>query len=78
MLTAAAQNGSDFCKHRKLHSFELKIRLYRVNWKKITWPANTWIFPRRYIKSFPKLKMGPKKLSKKPNEYPHRVAHMNI
>ena len=34
MLTAAAQNGSDFCKRRKLPSFELKILLYRVNWKK--------------------------------------------
>ena len=34
MFTAAAQNGSDFCKRRKLPSFELKILLYRVNWKK--------------------------------------------
>ena len=64
MLTAAAQNGSDFCKRRKLPSFELEILLYRVNWKKITGPANTWTFPRHYIKSLPKLKMGPKKLSK--------------
>ena len=34
MLTAAAQNGSDFCKRRKLPLFELKILLYRINWKK--------------------------------------------
>ena len=65
LLTAAAQNCSDFCKRRKLPCFELKILLYRVNWKKITWPANTWIFPRHYNKSLSKLKMGPKKAFQK-------------
>ena len=65
MLTAAAQNGFDFCKRRKLPSLELKNSPVPSQLEKITWPTNTWIFPRRYIKSLPKLKMGPKNFPKK-------------
>ena len=65
MLTAAAQNGSDFCKRRKLPSFELKILLYRVNWKKSLGRQTHGYFPDIISKACQNLKLGPKSFSKK-------------
>ena len=64
MLTAAAQNGSDFCKRQKLPSFELKILLYRVNWKKNLAGKYMDISPTLYQK-LAKIKNGAQKAFKK-------------